>query len=103
CSQPWGLARWADMPPSRVIREAATLLARLDRLVERTWADEFSLGPHEVPTWERGLAGGQLPAWLLTCGPCGHAAWLLTDHPGLDTPDPIEAAGAALEVLDAGR
>lgn len=98
--RPWALPSWRDAwladrlaELDRVIREAATLLARLDRLVAATWPEDgIVLAPGTVPDWRRDGA-----EWVLTVGPVGCARY------AVDVLDPIEAAGTVLEVTDAGR
>lgn len=99
------IAKWAPtyrlaVAYADAVREAATLLARLDRLAAQVWP-EYRVEAGRVPTWERvRLApwSANLCAWTLTVEPVGTATWTEAAHPSLDTTDPIEAAGAALEV-----
>lgn len=106
----WAPPRWADMAPDAVLREAATLLARLDRLAAAVWP-EYRVEAGRVPVWERVHPG----VWVLRAGGLPSAGFgpaivpltladTLTVAPSIGSlTDPIEAAGAALEVTDAGR
>jgi len=94
--QPWALPHWCDAwlndrlaEYDRVIREAATLLARLDRLAAAV-DPTYTVRPGVVPTWER-----RQDAWVLTLG---DRSWSVGCEGGPLPDDPIEAAGAALEV-----
>ena len=104
--QPWCSLEW-EPGPARV-REAATLLARLDRLAAAV-DPTYTVRPGVVPEWDRVDPWPDAPEEVNP-----HAGWRLTiheagrQHPrvtiwhddvlGLNTPDPLAALGAALEV-----
>ena len=97
CGQPWAPERWWDgrdggwLDYADVIREAATLTARLDRLAAAVWP-EYRVEAGRVPEWRR----LDDEAWILTVTQPGGLT--ISASFGASTPDPIEAAGAALEV-----
>lgn len=99
--------RWAPIPwrywyedglSAQVIREAATLLARLDRLAAAV-DPAYTVRSGVVPQWSRlePVDGDPQYGWTLLV-PLPNGDSVGKCFLPLDEPDPIEAAGAALEV-----